>query len=333
MRELNRLLGVEMNPSTAFHPITDGQTKRMNQEIENFLRIYVNYRQSDWAEWLALAEFAHNDNVSSSTSMSPFFLNTGYHPWKGIENAVESRNEAANNFFEKMKKVRDEATAALEKTQKTMKKYYDKKRCDAPVFKVGDRVWTEGKDVVTDWPTKKFDDLRLGPYKILEKIGPSAWKLRLPETDGCHPVFNESLLPPYVEPPTHRREERPAPQIIGGEEEYEVEEIINHRKCGRGYQYLVKWKNYPLNECTWEPARHLVPRVKKILDKYQKEHNIRIRSLPVFAVGHWDKLIHRYKTKEEDVSRPYLKKKLFIPETGVFTNIDEDADPRQGVMS
>ncbi|KAJ7859067.1 hypothetical protein B0H14DRAFT_3446908 [Mycena olivaceomarginata] len=66
----------------------------------------------------------------------------GYHPWKGIENAVESRNEAANNFFEKMKKVRDEATAALEKTQKTMKKYYDEKRRDVPVFKVGNKGHT-----------------------------------------------------------------------------------------------------------------------------------------------------------------------------------------------
>ena len=104
MRELNKLLGVEMNPSTAFHPITDGQTEHMNQEIEKYLRVYVNYRQTDWAEWLALAEFTHNDKASSSTSMSPFYANTGYHPWKGIENAVESRNEAANGFAKKMKK-------------------------------------------------------------------------------------------------------------------------------------------------------------------------------------------------------------------------------------
>jgi hypothetical protein len=104
MRELNRLLGTEMNPSTAFHPITDSQTERMKQEIEKYLRIYVNYRQPDWAEWLALAEFAHNDKASSSTSMSPFYVSTGYHPWKGIENEVASCNEAANDFAEKNEK-------------------------------------------------------------------------------------------------------------------------------------------------------------------------------------------------------------------------------------
>jgi hypothetical protein len=151
-----------------------------------------------------------------------------------------------------------------------------------------------------------------------------AWKLRLPEMDGHHLVFNELLLSPYVEPPAHQREEWPAPQIIRAEEKYKVEEIINHRKCGQGYQYLVKWKDYPLNEHMWEPAQHLV--TKKILDKYQEEHNI-CGWLPVFAAGHWDKLLHQYKTKEEDISRPYLKKGLFVPEMGVFININEDIDP------
>jgi hypothetical protein len=113
---------------------------------------------------------------------------------------------------------------------------------------VGDKVWLKEKDVATDRPTKKFDDLRLGPYKILEKVRPSSYKLRLPETDLSYPVFNEALLTPYVEAPAERREEQPALQIVSGNEEYEVEEILKHRKRGRGYQYLVKWKNYPLNE-------------------------------------------------------------------------------------
>jgi hypothetical protein len=197
-----------MNLSTTFHPITDGETEWMNQEIKKFLRIYINYRQSDWAEWLALAKFTHNNKVSLSTTMSPFYLNMGYHPWKGIKNTVESHNEAANRFFEKMKKVHDEATAVLEKTQKTMKQYYDAKRYDVLVFKVRNKVWLEAKDIATDWSTKKLVDLKLGPYNILDKVGASAWKLRLPETDGHHPVFNESLLSPYMEPPAHRREER-----------------------------------------------------------------------------------------------------------------------------
>jgi Chromo (CHRromatin Organisation MOdifier) domain len=247
---------------------------------------------------LALAEFTHNDKTSSSTSMSPFYVNTGMHPWKGIENAVESRNESADDFAKKMKKIRDEAAAALEKTQKNMKKYYDMHRREVPEFKVGDKVWLEAKDITTDRLTKKLDDRRLGPYEILEKVGASAYKLKLPETDKSHPVYNEALLTPYDEPPAHRREERPGPQIVQGQEEYEVEEILKHRKRGRGYQYLVKWKNYPTGERTWEPTRHLT-NAKELLDRYNVEHNIAVRSLPVLPLGYWDGEIHRYITKEE----------------------------------
>jgi hypothetical protein len=210
-----------------------------------------------------------------------------------------------------------------------MKKYYDANRRDTPEFKVGDKVWLEGTNVVTDHPTKKFDDLRLGPYEILEKVGASSYKLRLPETDLSYPVFNKALLMPYVEPPVERREERLAPQIVSGNEEYEVEEILNHRKRGRGYQYLVKWKNYPLNERTWEPQRHLT-NVGKLLDRYNVEH-ISVRALPVLPKGHWDCLCKRYKTKEESLE--YSTKKLFIPVSGTFVTVDGDVDPRGGVMS
>jgi hypothetical protein len=192
-------------------------------------------------------------------------------------------------------------------------------------------VWLKGTNVTTDRPTKKLDDIKLGPYEILEKVGASAYKLRLPETDQSHPVFNEALLSPYVEPPENRREKRPPPMIISGEERYEVEEILKHRKRGKGYQYLTKWKDYPLGERTWEPARHLLPGARKILEKYQKDHGIKIRTLPIFPAGYWDYLIHRYKTKEE--SKQYSTKKLYIPETADTIEITEDVDPRGGVMS
>jgi hypothetical protein len=80
MRELYKLLGIQANISTAYRPQTDGQTERANQEIEQYLRIFVDIHQKDWNEWLALAEFLYNDKVNSSTKMSPFFMNTGRHP-------------------------------------------------------------------------------------------------------------------------------------------------------------------------------------------------------------------------------------------------------------
>ena len=80
MKELCNQLGIERNPSTAYHPQKDGQTERVNQEMEQYLRLYISYQQDDWAEWLPMAEFAHNNRQHSSTGKSPFFVNLGRHP-------------------------------------------------------------------------------------------------------------------------------------------------------------------------------------------------------------------------------------------------------------
>jgi hypothetical protein len=77
MKGLYQNLGIEANPSTAYHPQTDGQTERVNQELEEYLRIYVNKRQNDWVDWLPIAQFCHNDRSHSATGFSPFMITTG----------------------------------------------------------------------------------------------------------------------------------------------------------------------------------------------------------------------------------------------------------------
>ena len=84
-KDLYWLLGIKMNPSTAYHPQTDGQTEYINQEVKQYLRLFVNYRQDNWAEWLPLTEFSYNDKIQSSTGYSPFYLNYGQHPWKSTD--------------------------------------------------------------------------------------------------------------------------------------------------------------------------------------------------------------------------------------------------------
>jgi len=73
-------LGIERNPSTAYYPQADGQTERVNQEMEQYLWLYCSYRQDDWTEWLPMAEFAYNNQIHSATGKSPFFVNLGHHP-------------------------------------------------------------------------------------------------------------------------------------------------------------------------------------------------------------------------------------------------------------
>ena len=128
MKELLRLLGIKQNMSTAFHPQTDGQTERVNQEIEQYLRTYVNYHQDDWQEWLPIAEFSYNDKVNASTGFTPFYITTGQHPWKGTMKKLKTSNEKVEEFVKRMRKVREQAESALYKAADKMKKAYDKKK-------------------------------------------------------------------------------------------------------------------------------------------------------------------------------------------------------------
>ena len=76
-KELNKMLGIKMRLSMAFHPQTDGQTERINQELEQYLKFFTEYRQRDWSEWLVMAEFAVNNKVHIATKVLPFMANYG----------------------------------------------------------------------------------------------------------------------------------------------------------------------------------------------------------------------------------------------------------------
>src|SRR5882724_5646512 len=78
-RLLCQLLGIKANLSTSYHPETDSQTERVNQILEQYLQVYVNYQQDDWVN-LPLAEFAYNNTSHSVTMVTPFFANKGFHP-------------------------------------------------------------------------------------------------------------------------------------------------------------------------------------------------------------------------------------------------------------
>jgi len=83
MEEFTKALGTKQQLLTAYHPQTDGQTEKINQEIGMFLWHYVNYQQDNWTEWLATAEFQYNDKKHVVMGRIPFKLNFGRHPWKG----------------------------------------------------------------------------------------------------------------------------------------------------------------------------------------------------------------------------------------------------------
>jgi len=85
MKELNKILGIDTKLSTAYHPQTDGQTERMNQELEQYLRMFMDYHQTNLPEWLAIAEFSYNNKIQKSIKISPFYANYGFNPRMGFE--------------------------------------------------------------------------------------------------------------------------------------------------------------------------------------------------------------------------------------------------------
>jgi len=156
-KELYQLLGIKLVSSTAWYPQTDGQTEHVNQELDQYLQLFVNERQDDWYDLLPMAEFQHNNHIHSATQQPPFLLDTGRVPRMGFEpRQNHSDLETVNEFTERMKAAIDEAKSTIRKAQDNIKRYYDQQRTPAPVFKPSDKVFLDASDIRTMHPSQKF---------------------------------------------------------------------------------------------------------------------------------------------------------------------------------
>jgi len=183
--------------STAFHPQTDGQTERVNQELEQYLRMFIDYRQEQWPDWLGTAEFAYNNKTYSSTKMSPFKANYRQDPRMGFEMRRKGKYEGAEKFVTKIKEIQEEAKAALGKAQEEIKKYADRKRAEVDEYKVEDLVMLSTKDLKYQMARRRTEKLMerfVGPYKIKKIISSNTVELELPSTVKIHLVVNISRI-------------------------------------------------------------------------------------------------------------------------------------------
>jgi hypothetical protein len=273
-RELYRLLGIKVAASTAYHPQTDGQTERLNQELEQYIRLFVNQRQDNWDELLPMAEFAYNNHIHSATQHTPFLLDTGRHPRMGFEPKEEpSRKETANEFVDRMKSTLEEAKSALRKSKDDMARYYNQRRTPAPTFKPGDKVFLDSEDIPVQRPSRKLAHKFLGPYPVVKAVGRNAYQLRLPPSmSRLHPVFPVVKLQPAPPDPIvgRRAPPPPEPEIIDGETRYELEEILDSRMWRNKLQYLVSWKGYGYEENSWVNESDLKAPV--LVREFYKKH-------------------------------------------------------------
>jgi len=192
--------------------------------------MFIDHRQEQWPDWLGIAELTYNNKAHSSTKMLPFKTNYRQDPRIGFEMRKKGKYEGAEKFVTKMKEIQKEVKAALGKAQEEMKKYADRKRGEATEYKVGDLVMLSTKDLkyqMTGRRTEKLIERFVGSYKIKKIISANAVKLELSSTIRIYPVVNISRICRYIGQVEEQRKEQPTPVIIKGEEEWEVERILN----------------------------------------------------------------------------------------------------------
>ena len=265
-KALCKKLHIQQNMSTAFHPQTDGLSKRKNQWVEQFLRLVAEGRQDDWSEWLPLATAVHNGQVNAMLGITPTQALLGYFPLLNPLAPPLTTNPKTEDRVEQAAKFRQLAQKMLDKVANWT---------PPDQFEIGAKVWLEGSNLALPYQTRKLAPKRHGPFTITKQISPVTYKLQLPPAWTIHDIFHASLLTPYwVMEQKRTNYLRPPLELVDGEEEFEVENVLRHRYFGkrRNLQYLIKWKGYPTADNTWEPVEQVFAPTK--VQAYHRAHPI-----------------------------------------------------------
>ena len=246
------------------------KTEWVNQEIKAYLSIYCTSHPEDWPKTLHLMEFTHNNRQHADRQTTPFELMLRELP-RAIPLTFE--NTKYPTIEEQMKALlrnREEALASHELARSRMT---DRRKSTFVPFKKGDKVWLNSRNLKTIYH-KKMKPKREGPFTITEVLGPVMYRLQLPTSWQIHNVFHAVLLHPYQENEVYGTNfTKPPPESIERDEVYEVESILKHWKWGRGYQYYIKWKGYPISDASWEPE-HIFSDDGNMLVQYKRCHHL-----------------------------------------------------------
>jgi len=142
---LGKALDMRLHFTSGYHPEGDGQTERSNQTLEQYLWIYCNYQQDNWADLLPLVEFAYNNAPSATTGVSPFFANKGYHPSISVYPERDMTSARARDYAVDLELLHQYLREEMANTQLQYQGPADAKRSPAPDFKVGDQVYVKAK--------------------------------------------------------------------------------------------------------------------------------------------------------------------------------------------
>ena len=217
----------------------------------------------------------HNQWLNAATKLSPHEVLLGYAPATAEAITPETNNAAAEDRQVILKEHRTVAVQALNKMAQS---------ATPAQYNVNKQVWLKAKHLTLPYQTAKLTPKCHSPFRIIKQVSPVAYKLELPSAWTIHPVFHVSLLTPYHKTVEHSaNHQHPPPEMIDDQEEYEVEQVINHQYygCKKALQYLICWKGYSAADDTWEPAEQVF--MDALVKAYHKKHPLKGRGAGTFA--------------------------------------------------
>lgn len=274
-KHLFQKCGVKLAMTTAYHPSADGQAERTNQTVETALRcLLVGKYEQLWADYLAQVEYSLNTSISDSTGSCPFEILYGV-PHRETP-AVQPPHgpKDAEDFYSRRQQIRSEVQDAIKFAQTRMSSYFDAKH--RPVTLEGQAYIKMAKTGRIGYHLPQASALstkKVGPFKILSRVGRLAYRLELPKTMKIHPVISVVHLEQASIDPFERVVPQPGPVIVEGQEEWVIEKLIAREKRGRKDGYKVKWKGW--DSPTWEPADTLRQDVPHLVEKFEKARPVR----------------------------------------------------------
>jgi hypothetical protein len=269
-KQLHQALGTKLAFSIAYHPQTDGQTKRVNQILEDMLRACVLAYGTKWEDCLPFAEFSYNNSYQASLQMAPFEALYGRKcrtplNWSETRDSKIFGPDILQEAKEKVRMIHEHLKAA----QSRLKSYSDK-RCRELTFQVRDFVYLRVsplKGMQRFHVKGKLARRYIGPFKVLAHRGEVSYQLELPtKLSEVHDVFHVSLLRKCLEvpekPEIFKNIDHPSVDINKDLTYHEVsirilEEAYRTTRT-RSIKFLkVQWSNHTEDEATWEQEDYL----------------------------------------------------------------------------
>ena len=257
--ELFRLLGSDLRRSSAYHPRTDGQTEVVNRCVETYLRCFLADKRSRWLDWLAWAEYNYNTSFHTTTNTTPFKVVYGWDPPPVIRYEWGSTtNQEVESVLLQRDAILAELKCHLHRAQQKMKERANSKHREVH-WSVGDFVYVKlhpyRQSSLARRVNEKLSPRFYGPFKILQKIGPVAYKLELPDTACIHPIFHVSLLKKAV---GSQAVSPSIPTSLSANKELIVQPatVLGIRPSigpgAAGTKVLIHWHDLPVCEDSWE---------------------------------------------------------------------------------